>query len=128
MEAVETMDIAELVKLVEMDGASVKVVDGTVTFYFASAKADIAAGANDALVEVVKLGAAGKSVRVSGFHDATGDLGKNQELAKQRAIAVRDTLVALGVAADRIDLVKPEAMTGTGNDAEARRVEVVVVQ
>ncbi|WP_295951425.1 OmpA family protein [Rhodoferax sp.] len=116
------------VEIVEVDGASVKVVDGIVKFYFATAKADIAAGANEALVEVVKLGAAGKSVRVSGFHDSTGDLAKNQELAKQRAIAVRDTLVALGVAADKIELVKPEAMTGTGSNAEARRVEVVVVQ
>lgn len=116
------------VEVVEMDGASVKVVDGIVKFYFATAKADIAAGANEALVEIVKLSAAGKSVRVSGFHDATGDLAKNQELAKQRAIAVRDTLVALGVAADKIELVKPEVMTGTGNNAEARRVEVVVIQ
>lgn len=116
------------VEVVETDGASVKVVDGIVKFYFATAKADIAAGANEALVEVVKLGAAGKSVRVSGFHDATGDLAKNQELAKQRAIAVRDTLVTLGVAGDKIELVKPEAMTGTGSDAEARRVEVVVIQ
>ncbi|MEO5794660.1 MAG: OmpA family protein [Rhodoferax sp.] len=116
------------VEVVEADGASVKVVDGIVKFYFATAKADIAAGANEALVEVVKMGAAGKSVRVSGFHDATGDLAKNQELAKQRAIAVRDTLVALGVAEDKIELVKPEAMTGTGSNAEARRVEVVVVQ
>jgi outer membrane protein OmpA-like peptidoglycan-associated protein len=116
------------VEIVEVDGASVKVVDGIVKFYFATAKADVAAGANEALVEVVKLGAAGKSVRVSGFHDATGDLAMNQELAKQRAIAVRDTLVALGVVAEKIELVKPEAMTGTGSNAEARRVEVVVVQ
>jgi outer membrane protein OmpA-like peptidoglycan-associated protein len=114
------------VEVVEIDGASVKVVDGIVKFYFASAKAEIAAGANEALVDVVKLGAAGQSVRVSGFHDATGDLAMNQELAKQRAMAVRDTLVALGVAVDKIELVKPEAMTGTGSNAEARRVEVVV--
>ncbi|WP_367846629.1 OmpA family protein [Rhodoferax sp. WC2427] len=116
------------VEMVEADGASVKVVDGVVKFYFATAKADIAAGANEALAEVVKLAADGKSVRVSGFHDATGDMAKNQELAKQRAIAVRDTLTALGVAADKIELVKPEAMTGSGSNAEARRVEVVIVQ
>jgi outer membrane protein OmpA-like peptidoglycan-associated protein len=118
----------EVVEVVEVDGASVKVVDGIVKFYFATAKADIAAGANEALVEVVKLAADGKSVRVSGFHDATGDLAMNQELAKQRAIAVRDTLAALGVAAEKIELLKPEAMTGTGSNAEARRVEVVIVQ
>nr|WP_315183643.1 OmpA family protein [uncultured Albidiferax sp.] len=116
------------VEVVEMDGASVKVVDGIVKFYFATGKADIAAGANEALVEVIKLAADGKAVRVSGFHDSTGSLEQNQELAKQRAIAVRDTLAALGVAADKIELVKPEAMTGTGSNAEARRVEVVIVQ
>jgi outer membrane protein OmpA-like peptidoglycan-associated protein len=116
------------VEVMEVDGASVKVVDGIVKFYFASAKADIAAGANEALVEVVKLAADGKSVRVSGFHDSTGDLAMNQELAKQRAIAVRDTLAALGVAVDKIELVKPEAMTGSGSNAEARRVEVLVIQ
>nr|WP_315240260.1 OmpA family protein [uncultured Albidiferax sp.] len=116
------------VEVVEMDGASIKVVDGIVKFYFASGKADIAAGANEALAEVVKLAADGKSVRVSGFHDSTGSLEQNQELAKQRAMAVRDTLAALGVATDKIELVKPEAMTGTGSNAEARRVEVVIVQ
>jgi outer membrane protein OmpA-like peptidoglycan-associated protein len=118
----------EVVQVVEMDGASVKVVDGIVKFYFATGKAEIAAGANEALVEVIKLAADGKAVRVSGFHDSTGSLEQNQELAKQRAIAVRDTLAALGVAADKIELVKPEAMTGTGSNAEARRVEVVIVQ
>ena len=118
----------QAVEVADMDGASVKVVDGIVKFYFATGKADIAAGANEALVEVIKLAADGKAVRVSGFHDATGSLEQNQELAKQRAIAVRDTLAALGVAADKIELVKPEAMTGTGSNAEARRVEVVILQ
>lgn len=118
----------QVVEVADMDGASVKVVDGIVKFYFATGKADIAAGANEALVEVIKLAAEGKAVRVSGFHDATGDLAQNEELAKQRALTVRDTLAALGVAADKIELVKPEAMTGTGSNAEARRVEVVIVQ
>lgn len=120
--------VVEVVEAVEVDGASIKVVDGIVKFYFATAKADIAAGANEALVDVVKLAADGKLVRVSGFHDATGSLEQNQELAKQRALQVRDTLAALGVAADKIELVKPEAMTGSGSNAEARRVEVVIVQ
>ena len=34
-----------------------------------------------------KAKAAGSKVKVSGYHDATGDLAANQELAKQRAIA-----------------------------------------
>ncbi len=126
--AAGVVEVVEAVEAVEVDGASIKVVDGIVKFYFATAKADIAAGANEALVDVVKLAADGKLVRVSGFHDATGSLEQNQELAKQRALQVRDTLAALGVAADKIELVKPEAMTGSGSNAEARRVEVVIVQ
>ncbi|SDO16188.1 Outer membrane protein OmpA [Rhodoferax sp. OV413] len=116
------------VEVVEIDGASVKVENGVVKFYFATAKADIAAGAKEALADVVKLGSEGKSLRISGFHDATGDQAKNEELAKQRALVVRDTLVGLGVVADKIELVKPEMLTGSGSNAEARRVEVVVIQ
>jgi hypothetical protein len=36
------------------DGASVRVENGVVKFYFASGKADLAAGANEALADVVK--------------------------------------------------------------------------
>jgi outer membrane protein OmpA-like peptidoglycan-associated protein len=107
------------------DGASVQVVDGVVKFYFASAKADLAAGGNEALAEVVKAAAAGKKLVVSGFHDATGDAAKNAELAKQRALAVRDALKALGVAEDKVELLKPEQTLADGPANEARRVEVV---
>jgi outer membrane protein OmpA-like peptidoglycan-associated protein len=107
------------------DGASVQVVDGVVKFYFASGKADLAAGANEALAEVVKAAAAGKTLMVSGFHDATGDAAKNAELAKQRALTVRDTLKALGVAEDKVELKKPEQTMADGPANQARRVEVV---
>ena len=65
-------------------------------------------------------------MKVSGYHDATGDLAQNQELAKQRAIKVRDQLKAAGIAEDRIELAKPELTQGSGDNAEARRVEVSV--
>jgi K(+)-stimulated pyrophosphate-energized sodium pump len=65
-------------------------------------------------------------VSVSGYHDESGDLASNQELAKQRALAVQQWLVANGVAADRIDLAKPMVTTGAGGAEEARRVEVDV--
>jgi outer membrane protein OmpA-like peptidoglycan-associated protein len=110
-----------------LDGASVKVENGVVKFYFATAKADVAQGASEALAEVVKLAGEGKSLRISGFHDATGDQAKNEELAKLRAFAVRELLVGLGVAQDKIELVKPEALTGSGSNAEARRVEVAAL-
>lgn len=108
------------------DAASVQVENGVVKFYFASAKADLAAGANEALADVVKGVAAGKSAVVSGFHDATGDAALNAELAKQRAFAVRDALKGLGVAEDKIVLKKPEETTAAGSNAEARRVEVTL--
>jgi len=66
------------------------------------------------------------TVMVSGYHSATGELASNQELAKQRAFAVRDALVAAGIPAARVKLDKPqqtEASLG-GEDPAARRVEV----
>ena len=108
------------------DAASVRVENGVVKFYFATAKADLAAGANEALADVVKGVAEGKKAVVSGFHDATGDAALNAELAKQRAFAVRDALKSLGVAEDKIELKKPEVTTATGSNAEARRVEVAL--
>jgi len=108
------------------DGASVRVDNGVVKFYFATGKADLAAGANEALAGIVQGVAAGQKAVVSGFHDATGDAAQNAELAKNRALAVRDALQALGVAEDRIELKKPEATQGSGSNAEARRVEVVL--
>jgi outer membrane protein OmpA-like peptidoglycan-associated protein len=80
---------------VATEGPSVKVVDSVVKFYFASGKADVATGGNEALAEIVKAAAAGKKVLISGFHDASGDPALNAELAKQRAMAVRDALKAL---------------------------------
>ena len=108
------------------DAASVRVENGVVKFYFATAKAELAAGANEALADVVKGVAEGKKAVVSGFHDATGDAALNAELAKQRAFAVRDALQALGVAEDKVELKKPEETTASGSNAEARRVEVTL--
>lgn len=110
----------------DADGASVTVENGVVKFYFASGKADLATGANEALATVVTGVAGGKKALVSGFHDATGDAAKNEELSKQRAFAVRDALVQLGVAQDHIELKKPEETTLAGPAAQARRVEVTL--
>lgn len=109
------------------DDASVVVENGVVKFYFASGKADLAAGALVALGDAIAAAKAGKRLVLSGFHDATGDPAFNAELAKKRALAVRDALVGAGVAENSLELKKPEQTTGTGNDAEARRVEVMIV-
>lgn len=112
--------------VVANDAASVRVENGVVKFYFATAKAELAAGANEALADVVKGVAEGKKAVVSGFHDATGDAALNAELAKQRAFAVRDALKALGVMEDKVELKKPEETQASGSNAEARRVEVTL--
>ncbi|MDP3822842.1 MAG: sodium-translocating pyrophosphatase [Burkholderiales bacterium] len=106
------------------DAASFKVEGGVVKFYFASGKAELAGGAGAALADVAKGVAAGKKAVVSGFTDSTGDAAKNEELAKLRAFAVRDAIKAAGVAEDKIELKKPETLTASGANAEARRVEV----
>lgn len=125
VQAVEVVEVVPAVVL-EEDAASVRVDGDVVKFYFASGKADLAAGAAQALVNVVKGVAEGKTAVISGFHDASGGAALNAELAKQRALAVGEALKALGVPADRIELKKPEEMQASGSAAEARRVEVTL--
>ena len=110
------------------DEAKVVVENGVVKFYFASGKSDLAKGSNEALADVVKGVKAGQKAVISGYHDSTGNLAQNQELAKKRAFSVRDALVALGVPADQVEQKKPEQSAGTGDNAEARRVEVVLTK
>ena len=108
------------------DAASVKVENGVVKFYFASGKADLATGANEALADVIKGAKEGKKLLISGYHDATGSAVKNAEVAKLRAFAVRDALKTAGVVEDKIELKKPEELKISGSNAEARRVEVTL--
>ena len=104
--------------------AAVVVENGIVKFYFASGKSDLAAGAEDALKDVLAGVKAGKKAVVSGFHDKTGNQALNEELSKQRAFAVKNALMGLGVAENQIELHKPSDSEGSGSKAEARRVEV----
>ncbi|WP_028601580.1 OmpA family protein [Ottowia thiooxydans] len=110
--------------VIAVDAASIVVETGVVKFYFASGKAELAPGAKDALGDIVKGVAAGQIALISGFHDTSGDPALNEELAKQRAIGVRDTLISLGIGEDKLDLRKPEVTLAGGTNAEARRVEV----
>jgi len=81
----------------------------------------------DQLAAVVRANPDAK-VTVSGYHSASGDLVQNQELAKQRAFAVRDALKAAGVAEGRVVLEKPLSAEANlaGEDPKARRVELAV--
>lgn len=77
-------------------------------------------------VEALAARAGEGVVLLSGFHDASGDATVNAGLARQRALAVREALVAGGVPVERIKLRKPESTLGTGTAEEGRRVEVRV--
>lgn len=64
---------------------------------------------------------------ISGFHDPSGNKDHNEELAGNRAQAVRGELEKLGIVKDRMIMENPTETTGSGKPAEARRVEVTVV-
>ncbi len=70
----------------------------------------------------------GVKATISGYHSASGELASNQELAKQRAFTVRDSLLAAGIATERVILDKPLSAEANlaGEDPAARRVEVTV--
>ena len=96
--------------------------------YFDVDVSDKIAEGEPLLAPIVAWLAANPSARavVTGYHDPTGGAQRNHDLAKSRAQTVQAALVAAGVAADRIDLVKPISTDGGGDLKEARRVEVSV--
>lgn len=121
----ETAAVATTAEVTEAsDSPRVLVEDGIVKFYFGVGSAELAGGASDALLDVITAVASGRRAVISGFTDPTGDAAVNEQLAQDRAFAVRDTLIALGVPEDRIELERPVSYTGTGDYGEARRVEV----
>jgi outer membrane protein OmpA-like peptidoglycan-associated protein len=93
--------------------------------YFDSGKTDLPGDSEKTMAAIVAAAKANAGLlAISGYHDATGSVEQNQELAKQRALKVRDALKAAGIPEERIELKKPEQTQGSGNDAEARRVEI----
>ena len=101
-----------------------------ISFFFETGKADLPADAAQQLAAIVEY-AKGKpeaKLGVSGFHDKQGDAALNAELAKNRAKATRDALVAAGVAESQIVLVKPQETTGGADGRAARRVDVYPAQ
>jgi photosynthetic reaction center cytochrome c subunit len=99
-----------------------------VNIYFELDRSDLPTDAATTLASLVSfLKSNPEAVAVvSGYHDPTGNLEHNLELARNRAFAVRDFLVRQGIAQPRIDLAKPVETTGDGSLEEARRVEVSV--
>ena len=96
--------------------------------YFALDKTEVPATTDKTLAEVVAYLKSNSEAQahLSGFHDPTGDKAHNESLALNRARQVREALGKLGIANDRVVMDKPVETTGTGNNAEARRVDVSV--
>jgi len=96
--------------------------------YFDLAKYELPADALTTLAPLVSALQLNDNARllISGYHDASGNLVANAELAKQRAFAVRELLMTAGVPADRIDMLKPLVTTGGADPQEARRVDVTL--
>jgi outer membrane protein OmpA-like peptidoglycan-associated protein len=73
-----------------------------------------------------------KPIRIEGHTDARGTAGANRVLSQRRADAVRDALIAAGVAAARISSVglgedQPVASNDTEEGrARNRRVDVIL--
>jgi K(+)-stimulated pyrophosphate-energized sodium pump len=107
---------------------AVPVAPAAAKLYFAVGAAEIPADAGKTLEVVVAYAKDHPAAKlaISGFHDISGSQAANEEVAKKRAIAVRDALKNVGIAEERIELRKPMVTTGTGDPAEARRVEVSV--
>ena len=94
---------------------------------FESGKADPPAASADDFKKIAEFMAANPAAKMqlSGFVDSTGSADANKELAKKRALAVRDALKALGVAEDRIVTQKPEDITA-GAGEQSRKVEMTL--
>lgn len=101
---------------------------GMVKFFFGPSKTHIAPSADTALKDIVSAIRNGQRVKIAGFHDETGNPQLNTQLAQKRAEVITQKLMDFGAPAKAILLQKPALAAPTSNHAEARRVEVVLLQ
>lgn len=97
--------------------------------FFVTGQSALDANAVATLQQAVQWLNANAEVKIvlSGFVDATGSAQVNADIAKQRAQAVAKALTDAGIAAERIELRKPQTITdSSGADEQARRVDIVV--
>jgi len=96
--------------------------------YFDVGSAAVGADGGRSITEVARMiNSERLAVAVTGYTDRSGDLATNEELAKNRSIAVVNALKAAGVPEASILMQPPvfvEAGAGDGTDAEARRVDI----
>ena len=101
---------------------------------FATGTANLNSAARESLANFAGVVVSYPQLRynVEGHTDNTGSAAKNEELSLKRAIAVRDYLIAKGVAASATDVAGLGASTPIADNATAdgrarnRRVEIVV--
>lgn len=122
--AAQMVEAAAEVVFAEID----EVGEPLLKVYFESGSTELPADAAQALTSVLAALEAqpGAVALLSGFHDETGSAEVNAEIAKNRALAVREAMLAAGVAADRVMMRRPAVALGGSDDAEARRVEIRV--
>ena len=96
--------------------------------YFDVGAAAVGADGSSTIAAVARMiNSEGLKVAVTGYTDRSGDLTMNEELAKNRSVAVVNALKAAGVPESSILMQPPvfvEAGAGDGTDAEARRVDI----
>jgi hypothetical protein len=100
---------------------------GTVYFEVDKSEKWVDGGDSITVVTTYLAAHAGAKASISGYHDPSGNAEHNQELAKARALVVRDALVANGIATERLLLEKPIETTGSGDARDARRVDITVI-
>lgn len=109
-----------------------KAPEGTLVsrVYFPTGSAALDDNGRATVEKAARTLSAGLAARIalSGYVDASGSAAVNAELAKQRAKAVRDALLAAGVPADAVELRKPQQITAEGGADEARRVEILLLR
>jgi OOP family OmpA-OmpF porin len=121
--SVMTPDVVEPAPATSVPAAALP--SGTV--YFDSNQSAMPADGDAALAPVIEYLRANPDAIavVSGYHDPSGDLVTNDELARGRAESVLSAIAAAGIDRSRIELQKPVMTEGV---EEARRVEVTVRQ
>jgi outer membrane protein OmpA-like peptidoglycan-associated protein len=108
--------------------AAVATAPSTAKIYFDTAKSSLPAEASQTLAPIiawVKNNPDAKVV-ISGYHDSRGNKASNLVLAKKRAGQVLQSLTNAGIAAEKIELRKPQNVEGDGSLDEARRAEISV--
>jgi len=125
--------LAEVAAVRTEERGMVVTLSGSVLF--ASGESTLLPSATSRLTQVAEAlvaGDPGSTFIVEGYTDSSGKSAFNQELSEARAQAVRDFLVAHGVAPDRIDArglgeSQPVASNKTAEGrANNRRVEIVI--